>query len=337
MEVRLATDPDSRLWDEIISYSPDAAIFHTWKWLKIMEKHSRKRVLAGPIKPVLYPLMISTEDEIFSVIPIYLFDGFFGKMAYSPPPAVECAYLGPVFNNCQSLIPRERYHRFFEFQAALHEFLVKDLHAKKIFIRTPTGFEDPRSFSWGSYTVAPKFTYLLDLGGGEEFLWKNLRNTVKKSIRRSEKVGIEFLEGTKEDLEPLFRLMKERKRTRALMKYFQEIYDAYNPQNVRIFTASHQGEILSALVITVFKNRVSSWFGTPRMSYKGVSPNEFLHWHLIQWAIEQGMECFELVGADDYPLFAFKNKFNATLALNYRLEWNSPGFRVIGMLYNMLK
>ena len=47
MEITIASDADQPLWDDIVVNSSEGTLFHTWKWLKIMEKHNSKKSISG--------------------------------------------------------------------------------------------------------------------------------------------------------------------------------------------------------------------------------------------------------------------------------------------------
>jgi hypothetical protein len=337
MEIRIATESDKNLWDEIIANSRDSTIFHTWKWLLLMEKYSYKKFLTNSIRSHLYPMIISEHREVIGVIPLYSYKNYWGIWIQSPPLHVECLYLGPIFNHLETLKPRERYHKFLDFQIVLHKYLTENLRANSIKIRSSTGFEDPRGFQWNEYTIEPRFTYFLNLTQGKESIWRNFRKTLRNSITRNEQLGIEVIEGSRDDLEPIFHLMKERNRIETPLGFLHEIFDTFYPHHVRIFIAKHHDRLLSGILITIFKNKVSFWVGSPRTSFEGVSPNDFILWHIIQWSIDQGMEIFEIMGADDLSLFPFKTKFNAELDFGYWAKWISPRFRRINSFHDLIR
>jgi lipid II:glycine glycyltransferase (peptidoglycan interpeptide bridge formation enzyme) len=204
-------------------------------------------------------------------------------------------------------------------------------------IRSSTGFEDPRGFQWSGYKIEPRFTYFLDLKRDKEEIYKNFQKRLRNYLRGNERVGIEIEEGSHENLEPILLLMKEKERIDAPLEFIHEAFNSFYPHNVRIFIAKHNDNFLSGLLVTIFKNKVSSWIGTPGVSFKGVYPNEFLFWHLIQWSMDQGMEYFEIMGADDLSLVPFKNKWNAEIRRSYLAKWMSPGFHRINSLYSLIR
>ena len=337
MDIRVAQEDDKSLWDKIIYESPDSTIFHTWKWLSIMEKYSQKKIFKTSFSPKLYRIVVHEKNDIIGLIPIYHYQTPVGSWAHSPPDGVECLYLGPIFHNLRQVRPRERYHMYTEFQNNLHKFLVGTLHANSIKIRSSSGFVDPRGFGWNGYDIEPRFTYFLNLKVGKEEVWKNFRKTLKNSISRSQKLGLQCIEGSKSDLDFIYSLMRTRERIHAPKEFLDEVFDAYNPENVKVFLAKNGEDILSGIIMIIFKNKVSFWIGSPKVMFQGVSPNEFILWTVIQWAINQGFEYFEIVGADDSTLYSFKNKFNAELVQEYWAKWYSPVYRFANGVYKLIR
>jgi lipid II:glycine glycyltransferase (peptidoglycan interpeptide bridge formation enzyme) len=82
---------------------------------------------------------------------------------------------------------------------------------------------------------------------------------------------------------------------------------------------------------------VCFWIGSPKFSYKGISPNELILWESMKSAIEKGYEFYEIMGADDLALYPFKSKFNAELNLRLTIRWFSPKFRLVNAIYRAIK
>ena len=44
VELEMANSNKAEMWDRLVVRSPHGAIFHTWKWLKIAEKHTNSKL-----------------------------------------------------------------------------------------------------------------------------------------------------------------------------------------------------------------------------------------------------------------------------------------------------
>lgn len=337
MDLSILTDDDCDTWDNIVNSSTHSTLFHTWKFLKIMEKHSRVKFFGKSFKPTLLPVKINDGSGTVGIIPLYYYNLPAKRTVISPPGGVQCLYLGQILCDFDTLIPRKRYSRILAFQKELDTFMKEELQANSILINSSPGFEDSRPFTWSDYTVEPRYTYRLDLRCGEELLWNNLRNTVRKSIRKCERNGIEFMEGGKDDIEKLYNLLKDAERISVPKEFLMEVFDAFYPENLRILTVKYDGNLLSGAIMTRYNDEFSFWIGFPRVSLKGMAPNDLLYWKTIQWALRQGTEHLEMIGASEPTLFNFKNKFNSEIELFFWMKWNSPAYRLMENVYKSIQ
>ena len=85
--IHIADETTQKEWDDYIQSSPHGTIFHTWKWLKIMEKHTNS---------TLYPLQIFKGSTHIASYPVFFKKRGFLKVALSPPYSTDLLYLGPV-------------------------------------------------------------------------------------------------------------------------------------------------------------------------------------------------------------------------------------------------
>lgn len=329
MELSIVTDTDSDAWDEIVNSSNHSTPFHTWKFLKIMEKHSRIKQFGKYFKSTLYPVKIDDRNGIVGIIPLYYYNTHFKRIVASPPKNVECPYLGPILCNFDTLIPRKRYSQFVAFQKEVDQFMKEELQANSILIGSSPGLEDSRPFTWNDYSVVPKYTNRLDLRCGDEILWNNLRGTTRKNIRKCKKNGIEFAEGTKTDVELIYNNSRDAERISVPKDYLIEIVDTFFQDSINIHVVRYKDQFLNGAITINHKNKTGVWIGPPKLSFNGTYPNELLFWKTIQWAFEQGLEYHEIIGASDLTLFPFKNKFNSEIELFYWMKWNSPVYRLM--------
>jgi len=337
MELSIVPDTNSDVWDEIITSSTYSTPFHTWKWLKLMEEYSDINLFGRQYKSTLYPVEINEGSETVGIIPLYYYKTPFKRIVASPPIGVQCIYLGPILCNWDTLLPRQRYSKFLDFQKELDMFIKEELKGNTIQINTSPGMEDSRPFAWSGYVVEPRYTNKLDLRYGEQVLFNNLERSVKKNIRKCEREGIEVTEGTKVDIEKIFNLLKSAERISIPIDFLMDVYDSFHPENLRIFIVTHEDDVISGNIIIKYKNRVYSWVGSPKVLLDGLKPNELLRWKTIQWALMQGSELFEIMGASSPALFTFKNKFNSEIELYFRMKWNSPFYRFIEGWYNFVR
>lgn len=342
MELKIASETDQHLWDSIVERSPNGTLFHTWKWLKLMEKNSgmknvgmKSLLFTQQINATLYPLLIMEKDQAVGIFPLFFFRNPLFNFCYSPPHSnmAVTPHLGPIFPDTEIMKPEKKQILLNDFMKLADGFIKKDLNSKYILINTPPGFEDCRVFKWRGYTVEPRYTYNIDLEVGVDTVWKNFNRSLRYYIEKARKAGIVISDGNKDDSFYIHDLLKERNRATLSKEYLSEIYEIFFPDNIKIFIAMADSKRLSGIITLIYKDKVSFWMGAPKSSYMGLSPNELVLWESIKWASEHGFKTYEIVGADEYSLFPFKRKFNGKITPYYQMKWLSRPLNVFSSLY----
>ena len=332
MELKIAKNEDSETWNNIVENSPQGTIFHTWEWLKIAEKHTNSK---------LYPVIGYKGTEPIGIYPLFLVKKKGIRLVFSPPPRTLLLYLGPAFTNFQKLKQSRRETLFTEFQAAVDEFIRSELRGNYTRIRTPPGLLDSRPLKWCGYDVDPLYTYFIDLSKGIDFVWSNLNRKLRVSIEKTRREGVSVEIGDKEDLEFLRTSLYSRFEEQGLKPqkeyykgYLSDLYNAFYPQNMKVFIAKLHEERVGGLVVLCYKNWSALWIGIPKTNLKGIYPNDLAQWEAIRWACEQGFRYYEEMDAGDDPrLRHFKAKYNPELVPWYSaVKYSSLLFKGIETL-----
>jgi len=309
IELKLATSKDTKDWDDLVEKASFSTIFHKWEWLKIVEKYTNGK---------LYPVIAYRGDTPAGVYPLFYSKKNFIKMVFSPPPRTLLLYLGPIFTDFESLKQSKRESLLIETQERINEFIM-GFKPNYIRIRTVPGLIDSRHFKWTGYEVEPLYTYMVDLSGGIENVWKGLRKELRRNINKAQVEGVTIEEGFIEDLhyidEALTRRFEEQGESRKSYKpYLSELYNSFHPHHLKIFVAKYKGERITGQIVVCHKDRVSLWAGSPKTSFLRGTPNDLLQWEIIKWACEEGYKRVEIMDAGDDPrLRHFKAKFNPEL------------------------
>jgi lipid II:glycine glycyltransferase (peptidoglycan interpeptide bridge formation enzyme) len=337
MKLKIAEETDHELWDTIADRSPNGTLSYTWKWLKLVEKHSVLRVAGLQSRARLYPLFIIENEKPAGIYPLFLYKTLLGSSWRSPPSDVNLMYLGPLLPDIDMMNQEKKQIFLQDMQVLVDRYIKKEIKSNYILINTPPGFDDCRLFKWSGYTVIPRYTYYIDLSQGLDQIWSGLGKNTKRNIERVKKEGVTVTDGSKEDALFIYNNLAERKRSTSSIDYLNDIFDQFFPDHIKIFIAKAGSERLSGIITTIHKDKVCIWVGAPKCSYKGQSPNELVIWESIRWASEQGYKIFELEGADDFTLYPFKRKFNGKLISFYQMRWRSPLLSFISSLYHPLK
>jgi len=329
VELEIANKSDAEEWDKLVEASPHGTIFHTWKWLKIVEKHTNSK---------LYPIIGYKGSTPIGVYPLFYSKIGFVRLVFSPPPRALLLYLGPAFVGYNKLKQSRRETLFLEFQEAVNTLIRFELKSNYTRIRSSPWLIDSRPLRWTGYDIEPLYTYVIDLTKGIEHIWSNLNRKLRISIEKSKKEGVSVENGDKEDLEflrsSLYRRFEEQglKPQRKYYKhYLQDLYKEFYPQNMRIFIAKYQGERVGGLVTLCYKGWAALWMGIPKTDLKGIYPNDLAQWEAIRWACESGFRQYEEMDAGDDPrLRHFKAKFNPELVPWYSaVKYSSFSYKVL--------
>ena len=226
---------DEREWKKLEGNPQHGTIFHTWEWLKIVEKHANMR---------LYPIIGMRGGNIIGIYPLFLHRNFILRAVFSPPPWVAVPYLGPVILEYEKLKQDKRESVFIAFQRKVDEFIREEMKAHYSLIKTAPGILDARPLKWNGYIVEPIYNYVIDLRKGADFAWKMFKRELRKNISIAQKKGISVREGSKEELEWIYEAIvtryKEQNRKISLSKgYLIDLFNTFHPQNMKIFVAKY--------------------------------------------------------------------------------------------------
>lgn len=334
MELKIATDTDAELWDSLVEQSPNGTLFHTWKWLKLIEKYSVLKKAGRKARARLDPLILTENGIPVGIYPLFFFRAMGMTYCYSPYSQEDTHYLGPLFPKLTRERPEAAQIFLVDVQRTVDRFIKKERKSNYVQISTPPGFDDCRPFKWAGYRVEPRYTYSIDISSGTEDVWNSFAGRLRQGIKKAGKDGITVTEGDKDDAYFIYDLLRKRNHAKFSKEYLGSVYDEFHPDHMKIFIAKKGSERISGAIALLFKDRMSGWNGMPRV--QGSNVNELLRWESIKWAGAHGYRTYEIIGADDYPLFPFKRKFNGRIEEFYQMKWYSPAFYVAMSLYTSI-
>lgn len=151
--------------------------------------------------------------------------------------------------------------------------------------------------------LAPTATILLDLMPDLDQILARMKRQTRQNIRRSEREGISFREGTEADLPVFYQLYlvtSQRQKFKPYPeKYFAQMWRIFSAQDlISLILAEYQGKPVSALLLASFRDTVIAktlgWSG----QYAECRPNDAVFWGSIQWAKSHGYHYFDFEGID---------------------------------------
>ena len=321
VEIRIAQNDDAKEWDSIISHSPHGTLFHQWEWLKITEKHTRSQ---------LYPLIGLKGSTPIGVFPLFFQKKGPIRMVFSPPPHAALFYLGPVLVEDDMLKQQKREFNYIEFQKSVDTFIKNDLKAHYISISLSPALQDPRPFGWSGYSVELNFDYSVDLSHSYDYLLQRLDKKQRQNLNRAKKRGITAEVGGKKECKKILDLMDIRyaqqgKNIMESKEYFSDIYDVYK-ENINIFVAKVDGEIVTGSIDLKYRDTNYSWIGNPKPNKPmAPSPNDLLICESVRIVQEQGFKYYiTMSAAGDKRLHSYyASKFDPILKAHFAVKKNT--------------
>ena len=172
--------------------------------------------------------------------------------------------------------------------------------------------------------IQPKFVFRLDVSGKTEdevFAVFHTENRRKIRIAR-DKMGVEVKIGTRDDLKRFHEIMVETglrdKFVVRSLEYFEKMYDVFAPENLRLYCAYLNGEMIAGTIAIHYGDKVWYLYGASSNEHRKAMPNYLLQWEMIKWSIEEKCNIYDFRGVSGdvtpdnplYGLYRFKKRFN---------------------------
>ena len=341
LNLRMAGEEDSGLWDELVKESSQGTIFHTWKFLKIMEEHTRKKLMGKRIEGISYPILAFKGSNPVGLIPLFFYKHHFVRFVLSPPLGVECLYLGHVLKDYDTMKQSKKESTLIQFQNELNEFITLNYRPQITSLNLSPGILDSRPFKWTGYDVEPRHTYIIDLKKGTDHIWAQFHKELRRCINKTLDKKILIQDGSKKELKIIYNLLTERRIEQGMdattsLDYLLDIYKEYG-DNLDILVAKHDSDYISGLVTLYYKNKAAFWIGAPKIT-SDINANELLLWESIKLAYEKGYTYYEIMGANHPSLYKFKTKFNGDLVTSLSCKRYSPSsIKILEILSRAIK
>lgn len=305
LEVRLKTaagnvrqiDPlsDPR-WDKFLRRHPRASLFHSTAWLEALRR-------TYGYEPIVYTTS-SPEEPLHNGIAFCRIDSWLtGHRLVSLPFSDYCA---PLVEEDEDL-----------------QVLVKALEAESL--KRKWRYVEMRPLEMldtGNPLVHPISTYTLhqlDLRPDLDTLFANFhKNSVQRKIRRAEKEGLTYQEGSNESMLDVFYqiLLITRQRHKVPpqpKKWFRALIDCFG-QDLKIRLVSKDGRPVAGMLTIRYKDTLVYKYGGSDARFNRFGGMHHLYWQSIQDAKNSGLRTFDLgrTDADQDGLITFKGRWGAT-------------------------
>lgn len=332
VEVKIALEDERARWDDIIEESPHGQFFHQYEALTVQAFHAEAK---------LHPLIGFKGQEPVGVFPIFAKEKGPFTAAFSPSPLLGVPALGPALVNMDKMKRRKAERRHKRFINGCFDWINSELCAQYIYVRTDYRYDDVRPFQWNGCTVAPLFSYLVDLRGGQETVKMRFSSDLRSNIREKDDLSTDFnIEvGHVQEAEQILKRVHERLNSLDVISQIPTSFGAdlltrLPEGQVKPYVCRVNGKIVGGMLIIEYDDIVYRWLGGNKPPDDVDIPvNDLLDWRIMTDAMNKDISTYDLVGADNPRTNRYKSKFNPEIETYYRVEGGSWLGRRLVQLY----
>jgi lipid II:glycine glycyltransferase (peptidoglycan interpeptide bridge formation enzyme) len=172
-----------------------------------------------------------------------------------------------------------------------------------ISVDTPNDINLLPSVKPAHHALFTKHTFVLDLTKSEDELLAAMHSKTRYNIKLAQRHGVVIKEDNSDTaFAEYLRLSEETTNRQGFYahnrRYHQEMWKTLSQAGIaKLFTATHEGSILSAWIVFVWKDTLYYPYGSSsRINREVMAPNLLL-WELVIWAKKKGLFYFDLWGA----------------------------------------
>jgi CelD/BcsL family acetyltransferase involved in cellulose biosynthesis len=297
LNVKILDEGLEPIWDDLVARLEGGTVFHTWAWMRVIEKQKRVEKL---------PFGIFDGSELVGILPMFRMRR--GPLTILASPLGGDGYGGPLVDRC--------YH-----QAVVEQLgaLAKRFHADYVELRS----WDQRTaipLAAQGYAVENLQTYVLDLARDRQEIWNKLEGNCRTAIRKAQRNGVEIVEAVDRSfLDAYYEIVRDTwsksNRQPPLTKQdYATVWDILRPQGrVKVLLAQHDGRLVAGRICLCFRDRLYGWESAALRSALPLRPNNLLMWAFIEWGVSNGLTQYDMLGANIPRIARFKQSFGGEL------------------------
>lgn len=299
LELRRLADSEAQSWDQAVARFAGGTVFHTYDWMTTVGR------LFGVEK---LPLGVFQDGRMVGVFPAFRARKGILRVLASPLGGWATYYGGPLVD-----APLQN--------AVLTAFdvLLRQGRVDYTEIRYPH-LSAVQALGERGYHVEEKHTYVLALDRPHDQLWKGMKSTCRRAVRKAQRSRVEVVEPDQKDfLKDYYELSKDtyRKSNRLpplSARQLEIVWATLKEKNrVKVLLARHGGRMIAGAIFLLFEDKIYYWDGAACRNGLSMRPNNLIHWTLIEWAASQGYRTYDMLGANIPSIARFKQTFGCGL------------------------
>ena len=306
---------DNSVWDSFVDESPDRVIFHTWKFLKIVERYSGYTLLP-------FGIFEKKKNKLICLFPLFYRKRMGMKFLFSQPPMSGIPFIGMLMNAEYYQLTQHQKENYLNTVVTDINSEIETLAPHYVSISLGRFVQDIRPFQWNGFDIGVEYTFDIDLNPPLDIIWNLFSAECRREIRSAERYNPTVKEtNNPHDVEQFYAIMENRYQEQLLKfplfgpDYLKEVLAAF-PGVVKLYTLYNSQVVINMSLNFEYNNRHIWWMGGVNLD-RSIHSNEFLMWEFIKQAKVKGYDTFELGGADVQRLSRFKSKFNPRLKRHF--------------------
>jgi FemAB-related protein (PEP-CTERM system-associated) len=275
LKVHRYVDEQKEQWNQYVQNHPESTVFHRAEWKEVVEE------IFGQSGVYLYA---EKEGAFLGILPLFSINSFLlGRCLISIAFAV---YGGILADNP-------------EVERILFE------KAKKITDEENADYLELRNLKKSSLDLPTKelyYFFTLDLPTDPEVVWKQMRKRNRNILRKGIKSGLTCSfnglgNPLPEELDRFYELFCCCQRALGTpvlpLDFFKKLLKMF-PDQTAVFSARHDGKIISSLFVFLHKDTISPYYLGYDSAYLKYAPNNYILWEVIQYGCRQGFKEYDM-------------------------------------------
>lgn len=331
IEVRSATAEDRERWNDLVEQSPQGTPFHLAEFGRV----------AADYAGASYDRLLGFKgQEPVGLFPYFELTRGFVTTVFSPPPDLQVTYQGPAMLNMAKLKRRKADRRHRRFVQACLDRIETDCDPSYVHVRTGTRYLDTRPFVRAGFDPSPAHTYVVDISPDPEALLKQFSSDARQNVT-VEYPSVDIAEGGERGIRAIVEQVRLRhehqdERFPVTASYVVDLFHALPEGVLRPYVCRVDGDFAGGMIALELGDTVYRWIGGAK--HDADAPiNDLVDWHIVRDAKGRGVTRYDLVGAMEPGIAAYKAKFAPDLELYQQLERGTPLLKMASSVYSRLR
>jgi CelD/BcsL family acetyltransferase involved in cellulose biosynthesis len=283
-------------WEPFLERHPRASVFHSSPWLEALSR-------TYGFQPIAYTTSLPGEDLENAMVFCRVESWLTGRRLVSLP----------FSDHCEPLVETT------EDQDVLTAALMRKVEAERwsyLELRPVEVFEVASSLSRTAVTYA---FHQLDLWPDLDTIFNGFhKSSTQRKIRRAEREGLSYREGSTPDLlDDFFRLFTLSRKRQGLApqskKWFANLMDCFG-EALKVRVALKDDVAIAAMITIRHKDTLTYKYGCSDLRFNRLGSMHLLFWNAIQEAKSSGLRSLDFGRCDagQQGLITFKNRWGAS-------------------------